>query len=111
MNKLPSPKSTRLTTWSKDHSRFCFGLKKSDAEYIAEQAKEIKQDCVIVWSGTFPIRTECNITETFTTTCTHLGNARIAEFIEEHGKGVYGAAIEVDRKAIVVNIVNKIKED
>ena len=112
MSQIPKhrvPKSIRLKTWSRGNGYLCFGLKKSDAEYIAEQATAIDQDSVTVMSTVFPIITKCNITKTFTTTCTHLGNANISKFIDKYGTGVYAAAIEVEENTVVVTILKKIK--
>ena len=99
-----------LTPWSRGDGTFCFGLKIIDAQHIAEELKEIDQSSVTV-KGHFPgspeLMTKCNITETFTTTCPHLGNIDIAHFIEEHGKGQYGAIVIVDHEVLTIEIINK----
>ena len=102
-------RSITLNTWVRKDNAYCFGVSKYDAIYIAEQATAIEKKSVDIMYDSRLITT-CNLTNTFTTTCTHLGNVRIARFIEEHGQGTYRAAIEADGTRVIVRILGK-KDD
>lgn len=101
-------KHTQVNTWSRRNGSFCFGLKKCDTEYIASETAQIGQTEVIV-TKTDMLITKCNINDTFTTTCRHLGNADIAKFIDENGKGTYAATIITEKERVVVQITEKLK--
>lgn len=106
-----------LKPWSRGYSIFCFGVGRSNAQYIAEALKKRSQSSITVVNsmshlGSPNLVTTWNITKSFTTTCHHIGNADIAKFIEEcrekYGKIVeYGAVlVEDDNGGLTIRIDN-----
>ena len=102
-----------LTPWDRGNGYFCFGVNMTDARHIAEELDAIKQNSITVMSKLSrddppQLMTQCNINDTFTTTCNHLGNADISAFIEKYGKDVrYGAVLIADDKGLTVRIDNR----
>ena len=102
-----------LTPWSRGDGSFCLGVGITDARHIAEELEDIGQNSITVISnlsrhGPPELTTQCNITETFTTTCNHLGNADIAAFIEEYGTEVrYGSVLIQNNEGLTIRILNR----